>query len=332
MLPDKIPQLHFPRESDVKMPLLRSQTRGEAKATRVLNDLIQQKPLSTSLPTVVISSIPEDNLLTNSGQGLPDSPAMSSTTTTTTAASATMFPFPPAPIIANPNVNGSIIDIINASSSSASENSPSPVSSCPNSPEPVLEDREEEREQSELLNVAMVESGLEEEREELPEELGKFSQAGSSYRNSPNLSQSAPSLLAHSVVLQQPATPSLVYNLVTEPVGPQEDRDHSLHLCLQQFQSYDDENGMLLRAQVVAEMDTLVKQWIRSEGLKKRISWALLEQIGGKVVSFGSFKLSVVDRESDLDLLCVLPKLISRDNFFTTLYEQLLKKVRTGLI
>ena len=87
----------------------------------------------------------------------------------------------------------------------------------------------------------------------------------------------------------------------------------------------------MLRTQVVGEMDTLVKQWIRSEGLKKRISWSHLEQIGGKVVSFGSFKLSVVDRESDLDLLCVLPKLISRENFFSSLYDQLLKKVRSDL-
>ena len=319
----------------MKMPLLRSQTRGEAK-TGVINDLIQQKPLSTSLPTVIRSLQEEEQLLTNSSKGMSGSPATGSTTT----ASTTMFPFPPAPVISNPNVNGSIIDIINASSSSASESSP--VSSCPNSPELVLEDREDVGEQSELLNVAMVESELEEEREdsptpalqEMPEELLKFPQPGGGYRNSPSLSQSAPSLLAHSVVVQQPpATTGLVYNLVTEPqLGPQDDRDHSLHLCLQQFQCYDDEAGMMMRTQVVAEMDTLVKQWIRSEGLKKRISWSLLEEIGGKVVSFGSFKLSVVDRESDLDLLCVLPKLISRENFFSTLYDQLLKKVRPGLL
>ena len=311
------------------MPFLRSQTRGEAKAG-VINDLIQQKPLSTSLPTVITSLQEEETLLTSNSKGMSGPPASSTTT-----ASATMFPFPPAPIISNPNVNGSIIDIVNASSSSASENSPSPVSSCPNSPELVLEDRDV-GEQSELLNVAMVESELEEEREEsptptlqeIPDSLVKFPQTGGSYRSSPNLSQSAPSLLAHSVVLQQPAaTNNLVYNLVTEPVGPPDD----LHICLQQFQCYDDEAGMMLRSQVVGEMDTLVKQWIRSEGLKKRISWSLLEQIGGKVVSFGSFKLSVVDRESDLDLLCVLPKVISRENFFSSLYDQLLKKVRTDL-
>ena len=45
----------------------------------------------------------------------------------------------------------------------------------------------------------------------------------------------------------------------------------------------------------VTELDTLVKQWIRSEGLRKRITWSQLEQVGGKVISYGSFKISVVD-------------------------------------
>ena len=64
----------------------------------------------------------------------------------------------------------------------------------------------------------------------------------------------------------------------------------------------------MLRSKVVTELDTFVKQWIRREGLRKRITWSQLEQVGGKVVSYGSFKLSVVDKESDLDLLCVVPK------------------------
>ena len=50
-------------------------------------------------------------------------------------------------------------------------------------------------------------------------------------------------------------------------------------------------------------------------------------QVGGKVVSYGSYKLSVVDKESDLDLLCVVPKHVSREDFFTNLYDQLFKKV-----
>ena len=63
-------------------------------------------------------------------------------------------------------------------------------------------------------------------------------------------------------------------------------RDPALLLCLQQFQCYDDEAGIMLRSKVVTELDTFVKQWIRSEGLRKRITWSQLEQVGGKVVSY----------------------------------------------
>ena len=53
-----------------------------------------------------------------------------------------------------------------------------------------------------------------------------------------------------------------------------------------------------------------------------------VEQVGGKVGSFGSYKLGVVDKESDLDLLCVVPKHVTREDFFNNLYELLRKKVR----
>ena len=164
----------------------------------------------------------------------------------------------------------------------------------------------------------MDESGLIDESpslQEAPEEVDQLSEEDCSAQSG-------------QVLLQQPETPSVVYNLVAEQCALQEDRDHALHLCLQQFQCYDDEAGMVLRSKVVIELDTLVKQWIRSEGLRKRIPWSQLELVGGKVVSFGSFKLSVVDKESDLDLLCVMPKLVTRENFFSSLYDLLSKKVR----
>ena len=65
---------------------------------------------------------------------------------------------------------------------------------------------------------------------------------------------------------------------------------------------------------------------MRTEGLKKNIHYSQLELVGGKVVSYGSYKLEVVDKESDLDLLCVVPKHVSRDDFFCNLYSQLNKK------
>ena len=51
-----------------------------------------------------------------------------------------------------------------------------------------------------------------------------------------------------------------------------------------------------------------------------------VQQVGSKVVSYGSYKLLVVDKESDLDLLCVVPKHVTREDFFKNLYELLMKK------
>ena len=297
------------------MPLLRSKTRGEAKIKEV-KELIQTNPLSTSLPSV--KSTVEDQVTTTTPV-LSVSPAVTTTTT--------MFPFPPAPVISStissPAVN--IINISNASSESSSETSSS-ASNKSGSPVAGQQD------QSELLNLTMVEeTGLEDDSlslQEVPDHLGKFSHAAG--RGGLLQQQTLPGYYQPPIMMQQPSTPSVVYNLVSqEQVAAQEDRDHALLLCLQQFQCYDDEAGMMLRSKVVTELDTLVKQWIRSEGLRKRITWSQLEQVGGKVVSYGSFKLSVVDKESDLDLLCVVPKLVTRDQFFSTLYDLLLKKVRS---
>ena len=108
---------------------------------------------------------------------------------------------------------------------------------------------------------------------------------------------------------------------------PQEDRKKSpLLLVLQHFRCYEDLAGMERRERIISELDTLVKQWIRSEGLRKKIPWTQVEQVGGKVVSYGSYKLGVVDKESDLDLLCVVPKHVSREAFHTSLYSLLASK------
>ena len=39
-------------------------------------------------------------------------------------------------------------------------------------------------------------------------------------------------------------------------------------------------------------------------------------------------ELGVVDKESDLDLLCVVPKHVTRADFFNTLFDLLRKKVK----
>ena len=120
------------------------------------------------------------------------------------------------------------------------------------------------------------------------------------------------------------STTPMVYIPVVQHPLVQEDRDRSLQMILFQHECYDDEAGMNLRRKIICELDTLVKQWIRSEGLRQSMNWNQVEQVGGKVVSYGSYKLLVVDKESDLDLLCVVPKHVTREDFFKNLYDLLI--------
>lgn len=155
---------------------------------------------------------------------------------------------------------------------------------------------------------------------------------GMSEDNNVNLSTAADpntlsSLISQSLML---ASNPIVYIPVIEktPSAYREvrERDLPLQLILSEYNCYEDEQGMNLRKRIVSELDTLLKQWVRSDGLRQAMNWNKVEQVGGKVVCFGSYKLAVVDKESDLDLLCIVPKHVTREAFFTTLYETLGKK------
>merc|ERR1719357_1253457 len=127
-------------------------------------------------------------------------------------------------------------------------------------------------------------------------------------------------------VSEQTVPNPVVYIPFTNQATDQEQKDRELQMVLLQYNCYEDERGMNLRKQIVNDLNMLVKQWIRSEGLKSLMNWDQVEKIGGKEVSYGSFKLSVVDKESDLDLLCVFPYHVTREAFFNVLYELLAKK------
>lgn len=60
--------------------------------------------------------------------------------------------------------------------------------------------------------------------------------------------------------------------------------------------------------------------------LSRGLSEAAAEAAGGKIFTFGSYRLGVHGPGSDIDTLCVVPKHISREDFFET-FEPMLKKV-----
>ena len=141
--------------------------------------------------------------------------------------------------------------------------------------------------------------------------LASLLQQVSSYSTGPSLPYYYPQLMAQQLSHQAKLAAQLEVQLLT---------------TVESCHSIETPFGMEVRRQIVQELDTLVKQWIRSEGLRQGMGWAKVEQGGGKIVTYGSFKLGVVDRDSDLDLLAVVPKHINREDFFADFYIHLFKK------
>ena len=98
-----------------------------------------------------------------------------------------------------------------------------------------------------------------------------------------------------------------------------------LQFCLRQLRCQEDGNGFRLRREVIQEIEQLVKLWVREEAARVGAG----KEAQARLVCFGSYKLSVIDYESDLDLLCVVPSHVSRISFFTAFYHRLQNKVST---
>lgn len=69
-----------------------------------------------------------------------------------------------------------------------------------------------------------------------------------------------------------------------------------------------------------------MKKFVRAVSLTRGLSEAAANAAGGKIFTFGSYRLGVHGPGSDIDTLLVVPKHVSRDDFFDVL-EPMLREV-----
>jgi len=97
----------------------------------------------------------------------------------------------------------------------------------------------------------------------------------------------------------------------------------SLEETLRANNMFETDEQMALRLEVLNKVNNLVREWIREISIRKNIPDALIDKVGGKVYTFGSFRLGISAKGADIDTLCVAPRHVDRSEFFTTFFEML---------
>lgn len=75
---------------------------------------------------------------------------------------------------------------------------------------------------------------------------------------------------------------------------------------------------------VLGRVAALVKKFVKKVSMDRGLSEAAANAAGGKIFTFGSYRLGVHGPGADIDTLCVVPKHVSREDFFEV-FEPMLK-------
>ncbi|MCP8719085.1 MAG: nucleotidyltransferase domain-containing protein [Asgard group archaeon] len=80
--------------------------------------------------------------------------------------------------------------------------------------------------------------------------------------------------------------------------------------------SFESEQATKKRVEVLTLFQKLVQEFVYTVSKSKNMSDGMAKDSGGKVFTFGSYRLGVYGPGSDIDTLVVVPKHVTRDDFF----------------
>lgn len=111
---------------------------------------------------------------------------------------------------------------------------------------------------------------------------------------------------------------------VTGPISSSEPRPAdlkrtaALRECLEEHGVFDTKEGRDHRLLVLGRLNELMKKWIIQVSIEKGKSKEEAREVGGKIFTFGSYRLGVHGKGADIDTLLVAPRHIDRADFFTS--------------
>ncbi|KAM7141859.1 LOW QUALITY PROTEIN: poly(A) polymerase type 3-like [Molossus nigricans] len=92
---------------------------------------------------------------------------------------------------------------------------------------------------------------------------------------------------------------------------------------LKPFGVFEEEEELQRRILILGKLNNPVKEWIREISESKNLPQSVIENVGGKIVTFGSYRLGVHTKGADTDALYVAPRYVDWSDFFTSFYDKL---------
>lgn len=83
-----------------------------------------------------------------------------------------------------------------------------------------------------------------------------------------------------------------------------------------------DEDG-IRRELVLGKLNAMVREFVREVARRKHLPEGLVNEVSGKIYTFGSYRLGVHSTGADIDTLCVTPQHVERSDFFELFYSML---------
>uniref|UniRef100_A0A2K6CMI8 polynucleotide adenylyltransferase n=1 Tax=Macaca nemestrina TaxID=9545 RepID=A0A2K6CMI8_MACNE len=93
--------------------------------------------------------------------------------------------------------------------------------------------------------------------------------------------------------------------------------------AMKPFGVFEDEEELNHRLVVLGKLNNLVKEWISDVSESKNLPPSVVATVGGKIFTFGSYRLGVHTKGADIDALCVAPRHVERSDFFQSFFEKL---------
>ncbi|KAG1877547.1 Poly(A) polymerase [Suillus subluteus] len=119
---------------------------------------------------------------------------------------------------------------------------------------------------------------------------------------------------------------------VTPPISTAESTEREKEVTatlmeeLRRQNTFESVEEARLRETVLGRVAAAVKKFVYEVSLSRGLSEAAANAAGGKIFTFGSYRLGVHGPGSDIDTLCVVPKHVSREDFFQ-IFEPMLREL-----